>query len=94
MTTTTEGEVKKKARVERPIGPLAKRLGENLLKLRTKQQLSSVVLARRAGVSGSAIRLIESGRRSPSIEMLERLAGAMGVDPREFLRGRAGGGGG
>lgn len=64
-----------------------KALGEALKDLRKSKNLGLRELARKAGVSASFVSEIESGRRFPSDEVLERLAielGASAADLRQL----------
>src|SRR5262245_58653184 len=54
--------------------------GSLIRSARQQQGLSQSELARRAGTSQSAVARIESGRTSPTVETLERLAGALRMD--------------
>jgi transcriptional regulator with XRE-family HTH domain len=42
-------------------------------------------LARRAGVGFVSVSRIENGHMSPTVEMLEKLAKALGISVREFF---------
>src|SRR2546422_45336 len=57
----------------------AETFGERLARLREDAGLSQSALARRVGVSQSAISQMEAGDRSPSYGMLLQLADALGV---------------
>jgi len=57
----------------------AETFGERLGRLREDAGLSQSALARRVGVSQSAVSQMESGERSPSYGMLIQLADALGV---------------
>ena len=46
---------------------------------RLRRGISQAELARRAGTSQSAVARIEAGRTSPTVETLERLAAALGL---------------
>jgi uncharacterized protein len=48
--------------------------------LRARHQLSQSALAYRAGTTQQAVSRIEHGRVSPTVEMLARLAGAVGEE--------------
>lgn len=52
---------------------------------RTRAGISQAELARRAGTSQPAIALYESGRRSPSMDTLERVLRATGYELRVRL---------
>jgi transcriptional regulator with XRE-family HTH domain len=57
---------------------------EALLRLREKKKMSREELGQRAGTSRQAIFWLESGRRSPSWEMVKALAKALGVKVEAF----------
>ena len=54
--------------------------GSLIRSARQQTGISQSELARRAGTSQSAVARIESGHTSPTVETLERLAGALGMD--------------
>jgi transcriptional regulator with XRE-family HTH domain len=58
--------------------PLA-RFGDNLLRIRQARKLSQEALAERADIHRSQMTLLENGHRSPRLETLVKLAGALGV---------------
>ena len=58
----------------------------NLKKIREHAGYSQNQLGLVVDMSSVHICLMESGRRCPSIEMLDRLSEALKVDPREFLK--------
>ncbi len=53
--------------------------------LRESKGMSTRVLARVAGVSTETIHAIEHGRRQPTITTLSKLAGALGVEVKNFF---------
>jgi transcriptional regulator with XRE-family HTH domain len=59
--------------------PVAEPFGVRLARLREDAGLSQSALARRIGVSQSAVSQMEAGDRSPSYGMLLQLSGALGV---------------
>ena len=59
-------------------------LGQRIHELRDKADLSLRKLANQIGVSGPFLSDIELGRRFPSEEILEKLAGALKVSPDEL----------
>nr|WP_313635044.1 helix-turn-helix transcriptional regulator [Brevundimonas diminuta] len=65
--------------------PLIALLGRNIRRHRNAQGISQEELAFRAGMKRSYVSGIELGRRNPTVEALERLAGALRVDPRSLL---------
>ena len=57
------------------------KIGERLKKFRTAKELSQKQLADMSGMSESAIRNYELGNRYPGEKQLERIAGALGINP-------------
>ena len=66
---------------------VAERFGENLRRVRRREDLSQEKLARRASLHRTEIGLLEKGERVCRIDTLIRLAGAMAVPPGELLDG-------
>jgi transcriptional regulator with XRE-family HTH domain len=60
-------------------------IGERLLVLRQTKGLSQRELAKRAGVTNSAISMIETNRVSPSISSLEKILSGMAMSLAEFF---------
>ena len=56
-----------------------------LKKFRREAGLTQVQLSERVGVSPSFIGMLESGRKNPSLNMLFRLADAMGIRASAML---------
>jgi transcriptional regulator with XRE-family HTH domain len=52
---------------------------------RDKRGYSVRELAKRAGVGFVTVSRIENGRMSPTVDMLEKLAKALGIGVREFF---------
>lgn len=61
-------------------------LGRNVRRIRNSLDLSQEEVAFAARMKRSYLSGIELGRRKPSVDALERLAAALGVDPRDLLR--------
>lgn len=61
-------------------------VGERLRRLRTEAGLSQVALAERAGLDHRTISRCENGHRAISIDVVARLAYALGVPPWRLLR--------
>ncbi|MEV7688339.1 helix-turn-helix domain-containing protein [Streptomyces bungoensis] len=55
-------------------------LGARLRGLRTEVGLTGAVLAQRAGVGQPTVSKVETGRMVPSLDVLDRLSGALGLD--------------
>jgi transcriptional regulator with XRE-family HTH domain len=66
---------------------VAERFGENLRRVRKREDFSQERLARRASLHRTEIGLLEKGERVCRIDTLVRLAGAMAVPPAELLEG-------
>lgn len=61
-------------------------IGARLRAIRTQQGLSQVVLADRAGLDHRTVSRIETGRHPTDIDVLYRLALALGVPSWRFFR--------
>ncbi|MBI5077948.1 MAG: helix-turn-helix transcriptional regulator [Candidatus Yonathbacteria bacterium] len=64
---------------------LNKKLGEQLRKIRLEKGMSQGDIAKKLGVHRSYVSGVERGIRNPTVKNLERLADALGVDPRNLL---------
>ena len=62
-------------------------LGARLRELRKEKGLKVVALANKSGVSLAYVSEVERGRKLPSLEVLDRLAGALGLSVLEVLDG-------
>ncbi len=60
--------------------PIETIIRENIKTLRKKLGWSQETLAERTGVSAPYITQIEVGKRTPSLEIVEKLASALGVE--------------
>jgi transcriptional regulator with XRE-family HTH domain len=60
---------------------------EGLRRLRRERALSQRALARAAGVGLDAVNRIEKGRRDALPSTLRKLAQALGVEPRDLMKG-------
>lgn len=67
---------------------LRERVGLNVRNLRSSRELSQEQLALAADVDRSYISEIELAKNSASIDVLERIADALGVDPKELFNER------
>jgi transcriptional regulator with XRE-family HTH domain len=68
---------------------VAERFGQNLRRVRKREDLSQEQLARRASLHRTEIGKLENTERVCRIDTLIRLAGAMAVSPGELLDGIA-----
>jgi transcriptional regulator with XRE-family HTH domain len=66
---------------------VAERFGENLRRVRRREDMSQEELARRAGLHRTEVGKLENGERVPRIDTLVRLADSMVVPPGELLDG-------
>jgi transcriptional regulator with XRE-family HTH domain len=55
---------------------------------RERRGFSIRQLAEQAGVSHVTVVRIEQGRMSPTVALLEKLAGALGISVRDFFSGK------
>jgi transcriptional regulator with XRE-family HTH domain len=62
--------------------------GMELRKLRKEYAWSQRDLARESGVAQDTITRLETGKREAQPRTVRRLAEALGVEPRELMRGR------
>ena len=60
--------------------------GMRLRELRERRVLSQGQLAERAGVGRNTINRLEGGRLKARPSTLQKIAGALGVDPEELVR--------
>ncbi|MBK1969957.1 helix-turn-helix domain-containing protein [Brevundimonas sp. M1A4_2e] len=60
-------------------------LGRNIRRYRNALGISQEELAFRAGMKRSYVSGVELGTRNPTVQALERLAGALDLDPRSLL---------
>tara|TARA_A100001391_G_scaffold65878_6_gene41537 strand:+ start:12776 stop:12994 length:219 start_codon:yes stop_codon:yes gene_type:complete len=66
---------------------LRERVAKNLRRLRQEQSVSQEELAHRAQVNRNYVGMIEREEYSVSVDLLEKLADALSVDPMEFFHG-------
>jgi transcriptional regulator with XRE-family HTH domain len=53
---------------------------------RTRRGLSKYVISKRSGVSQSMLSLVERGKRNPTLELVLRVADAIGVDLAKIIK--------
>ena len=64
----------------------AKKLGENLKKIRTRKNITQVDIAKKLGVDRSFVSNIENGKNNPTLSTITNLAQALGVSTNELLK--------
>lgn len=62
-------------------------LGQHLKKCRKQKNISGNALAKKAGLSQSTISAIEHGHKSPTVQTLDKLCGAMDMSLEDFFAG-------
>lgn len=73
----------KKAQIEH--AGIVKRFGNRLREARTSRGLSQAALAERAGLTASYLGRLERGLAAPGIDLVDRLAEALGVAAADLL---------
>ena len=68
---------------------LAERFGENLRRCRRRAGLSQEAVGLRAAIHRTEVGMLERGERTPRIDTLVKVAGALDVDPGDLLDGIA-----
>ena len=66
--------------------PLRALLAQNLVRLRLQAGLTQRALAARAGIRPRRIFELEAGRSNATLDTINLVARALGVDPRELTR--------
>ena len=67
-------------------GNSAKKLGENIKKLRLAKGLTQGDLCRKLEVDRAYMSNIESGKKNPTLSTLEKIANALGISSSELLK--------
>lgn len=62
------------------------RVSRNIQRIRRERDLSQEEVAHRADIHQTYLSGVETGRRNPSILVVERIANALGVDVSEIFR--------
>ena len=60
-------------------------MGDVIFTLRNNHKMSQGQLAELSGVTQQYIQLIESGKRTPSIKVAKKIAGALGVTVSDLI---------
>jgi len=64
----------------------ARKLGENLKKIRIKKNITQTGLAETLGVDKSFVSNIENGKTNPTLSTITNLAKALSVSTNELLK--------
>lgn len=64
----------------------AKKLGQNMKKIRLAKQMSQGDICRKLGLGRSYISNVESGKNNPTLSTITKLAEALGVKIEELLK--------
>ncbi len=64
----------------------AKKLGQNLKKIRTKKDITQTQLAETLGVDKSFVSNIENGKTNPTLSTITNLAKVLGISTNELLK--------
>lgn len=64
----------------------AKKLGNNMKRIRLAKQMSQGDICRKLGVDRSYISNVESGKKNPTLSTITKLAKALGVSVGELLK--------
>lgn len=65
---------------------LALNFGENVRRLRGVRGLTIEALAHEVGLAYTYVGQLERGRRNPTLQVVERFATVLGVEPLDLLR--------
>jgi DNA-binding XRE family transcriptional regulator len=65
---------------------ISKRLGENIKRIRTKKGMTQGDIFRALNLDRGYVSSLESGKRNPTLAMIEKIAGALGVSSDELLK--------
>ena len=61
-------------------------VGRNLRRLRRSRKLSQEELADQAGINRNYVGMLEREENAATVDMLEKIADVLGVDPIEFFK--------
>jgi transcriptional regulator with XRE-family HTH domain len=60
-------------------------IGKEIRRLRKERKMTQQTLAAKAGISGTTLWQAETGRTTPRLPVVEKIAAALGVDSEEIL---------
>ena len=64
----------------------ARKLGQNLKKIRTRKNITQIEIAKILGADRSFVSNIENGKNNPTLSTITSLAQALGVSTTELLK--------
>ena len=64
----------------------AKKLGDNIKRLRTEKGMSQGDLCRALELDRAYMSNVENGNKNPTLATIEKIAGALGVSANELLK--------
>ena len=64
----------------------AKKLGENLKKIRIKKDITQVEIAKKLGVNRSFVSNIENGKTNPTLSTITKLADVLDIPTDKLLK--------
>lgn len=65
---------------------ISKKLGANIKRIRTEKGMSQGDICRTLDLDRGYVSSLEGGKRNPTLAMIERIAGALGVTSDELLK--------
>ena len=64
----------------------ARKLGDNLKKIRTKKGITQIEISKKLGVNRSFVSNLENGKTNPTLATITKLAQVLGVSTNELLK--------
>jgi len=65
---------------------VSKKLGDNIKRIRTKKNMTQGDICRALNLDRGYVSSLESGKRNPTLAMIQRIAHALGVSLDELLK--------
>lgn len=64
----------------------ARKLGDNLKKIRTRKNITQIKISEDLGVNRSFVSNLENGKTNPTLATITKLAQVLGVSTNELLK--------
>jgi transcriptional regulator with XRE-family HTH domain len=64
----------------------ARKLGENIRKIREEKQMTQIELCRKLSVDRAYMSNVENGKKNPTLLTMEKIAKALGVSIEELMK--------